>query len=184
MNEIARRLRQRYPENATRGAALRSFHLQTVQGTARVLVVLLGAVALVLLLACANVAHLVLARVSARRRELAVRIAMGASRWRIVRLLSAEAAVLAAAGGLAGLALSEWVRRALLLYAADHLPAGVPIDTSGAVLLTCLAFSIGLRGVGGSGSRRARQQGRSDGDAQGGRADHRRTIRAALGVCS
>jgi len=142
MNEIARRLRQRYPENATRGAALRSFHLQTVQGTARVLFVLQGAVALVLLLACANVAHLVLARVSARRRELAVRIAMGASRWRIVRLLSAEAAVLAAAGGLAGLALSEWVRRALLLYAADHLPAGVPIDTSGAVLLTCLAFSM------------------------------------------
>jgi len=59
-----------------------------------------------------------------------------------VRLLSAEAAVLSAAGGLAGLALSEWVRRALLLYAADHLPAGVPIDTSGAVLLTCLAFSM------------------------------------------
>jgi len=142
MNEIAGRLRERYPENATRGVAIRSFHLQTVQGTARVLVVLLGAVGLVLLLACANVAHLVLARVGARRRELAVRTAMGASRWRIVRLVTAEAIVIGAAGGLAGLALSEWARRALLLYSADYLPAGVVVETDGAVLVTCLAFSI------------------------------------------
>jgi len=143
MDEIAGRLRERYAENATRGAVVRSFHVQTVRDTARVLVVLLGAVGLILLLACANVAHLVLARVGARRRELAVRIAMGASRWRIVRLLSAEVIVLAVAGGLAGLALSEWARRALLLYAADYLPAGVPVEIDGAVLATCLAFSIG-----------------------------------------
>jgi len=75
------------------------------------LLVLLGAAAFVLLIACANVAHLLLARGTARRRDVAVRMALGASRARIAGSLLAEAAVLSIAGGLAGLALADWTTK-------------------------------------------------------------------------
>ena len=86
------------------------------------LVALMGAVIFVLLIACANVANLLLVRASARERELAVRAALGGSRWRLVRQLVAESLVLAAIGGAAGLWLAQFGLDALIQLAPEALP--------------------------------------------------------------
>jgi putative ABC transport system permease protein len=143
MSEIARRLEKQHPDtNATRGVGVFPLHAETVRAMAQVLMVLAGAVGFVLLLACANVAHMVLARAVGRRRELSVRMALGAGRWRIVRLLTLESVLLAAAGGVAGYFGGRWCLDALLAFTRDQLPAGVVVTPDTTTIWFCVLASL------------------------------------------
>jgi predicted permease len=141
MTAIATRLEQAYP-NSNTGKLVALMPLQEfVVGTTRqTLMVLLGAVGLVLLIACANVANLLLARSSVRAREMVVRAAVGAGRGRLIRQLLTESAVLGLASGLVGLWFARLGIRGLLAFAPATLPriGDVQVD------VVALAFALGL----------------------------------------
>jgi putative ABC transport system permease protein len=114
-----------------------------ILGAARpVLLVLSGAVALVLLMACVNVANLLLARGEARRRELAVRTALGASQFRLVRQMLTEAWLLSAAGAVAGLLVAVWCTRLVVGFAPRALPRVVDTSLNGPVLACAAALGV------------------------------------------
>jgi putative ABC transport system permease protein len=123
MSTIAARLSQQYKEkNAGHGVKLELLTNVIVGDVGLALYVLLGAVGFVLLIACANLANLMLARVGARQKEIALRTALGASRLRIVRQLLTESIMLAVAGGTTGLLLAIWAVRWIVSLSADTIP--------------------------------------------------------------
>ena len=149
MDSITAALVRQYPDQHDMGGfgvtltPLRT----TLLGEAQPVVFFLtGAVGLVLLLACANVANLLLARGQARRRELAIRTALGASRLRIVRQLLTESCILSAAGAAAGLLVAGWCQSVVIRFAPDTLPRAADAALNGPVL-ACAAGLALLTGV-------------------------------------
>src|SRR3982751_6451835 len=141
LNAIAAALEQKYPETNTTRRVTTQLLLESSVGTYRQsLYLLLGAVACVLLIACANVANLQLARMLARGRELAVRSALGASGWRLTRQVLTESAVLALIGALAGVMLAIWSLDAILALS----PANVPRFQETRIDLAALGFTIAV----------------------------------------
>jgi putative ABC transport system permease protein len=144
---IARRLEHTYPEaNAGWGATLVSLQDDIVGDIGSTLVLLLAAVGLVLLIACANVGNLLFTRALGRRKEVAIRAALGAGRRRVLQQLLVESVVLGIAGGVAGLLLAEGGLRAGAALLAGQVPRADEITIDGTVLLFVLGASI-LTGI-------------------------------------
>jgi putative ABC transport system permease protein len=151
MDRIAANLEQQYPE-VNNGSRISVVPLQEII-TSKIrptLVLLLGVVGFVLLIACANVANLLLSRAAGRQREIAVRAALGASSLRIIRQLLSESALLALIGGALGLAIAYCSVRALIVINPESIPrmneitldARVLAFTVVASILTCLLFGL------------------------------------------
>jgi putative ABC transport system permease protein len=140
LNTIAARLEQQYPDtNTGRRVRIESLRESVVGDIRPTLLTLLGAVGFVLLIACANVANLLLTRSAGRQREMAIRTALGAGRMRILRQLFTESMVLALAGGVVGLLLAIWGTSVL----ASYIPEGIPRMSELSVDVRVLVFTFG-----------------------------------------
>ncbi|HEY1264867.1 MAG TPA: ABC transporter permease, partial [Terriglobales bacterium] len=143
MDGVTRDLAVAYPEaNAGTSAALVPLKQDIVGNVRSFLLVLLGAVGFVLLIACANVANLLLARATGRTREFAIRAAVGAGQSRIARQLLTESVLLALTGGVLGIGLAKWGMRAVLAAVPSALPRADEIRLDARVLLFTLGISV------------------------------------------
>ena len=143
MSGISDRLVQSYPSMRGFGAYVVPLKQQLVGSIERGLLVLMGAVGFVLLIACVNLANLMLGRTAARRKELAIRTALGAGRARIIRQIVTEAAVLAGLGGALGVLLAYWATGFFLALGGDSIPRGEAVAIDVRVLL----FALVLAGI-------------------------------------
>ena len=143
LNQIAERLARQFPEtDANFRIAIRALHEEIVGQARTTLMLLFGTVLLVLLIACANVANLLLARSAAREREMAVRAAVGAGRWRVVRQLLTESGLLALLSSGAGILLAQGALVALARLGPAQLPRLQAIHLDGHVLLFTLGLTV------------------------------------------
>ena len=140
---VARRLAEQYPDtNENGGVALVPLH-EEVAGKARhSLLLMLGAGAMLLLIACVNVANLLLARASGRQKEIALRSALGAGRWRIVRQLLTESVMLGLLGGGLGILLSVWAVRLMVTASGGGIPRSQEVVVDATALIFTLAASL------------------------------------------
>jgi putative ABC transport system permease protein len=147
LGTIAARLSEKYPDSNTDwGVAVHRTHDDLVGDVRPALLILMGAVGCVLLIACSNVASLLLARATTRHKEMAIRAALGASRRRVIRQLLTESVVLSVASGALGLLLALWGTDALVAASGDQLPRAAQIGLDMRVLGFTLLVSI-LTGV-------------------------------------
>jgi putative ABC transport system permease protein len=151
MDVLASQLQQQYPKtNSGRGANVIPLHQQLVGNVQPYLRLLFAAVGFVLLIACTNVASLLLARVTARQKEVAIRMAIGASRLRVIRQLLIESILLSSISGLAGLLIAYWGTDLLVAMAPPEVPrlgevglrAPVFLWTLGVSMITGLFFGL------------------------------------------
>jgi len=146
---VTRRLEQDFPKsNAGLGSNVVPLHAQVVGDVRSMLFILLGAVGFVLLIACTNVANLMLARATQRDREIAIRAAVGASRLRLIRQLLTESLLLSIVGGLAGLLVSIWAVAVFVKLSPGDIPrlneANVDFRLLGFTLLVSLLTGLGF----------------------------------------
>ena len=146
IDAVSRRLEAAYADMKGFGAQVWRVRDFTVRDVRLSLLVLLGAVGLVLLIACANVANLLLVRASVRQREIALRTALGAGRWRILRQLLTESVILGLCGGVAGLALAAAGTRLVARYGPERIPFLKEVSLDGRVFAFAILASL-LTGI-------------------------------------
>jgi putative ABC transport system permease protein len=143
LDTVARRIAQQYPDSSKNLAVrITPYYESVVQSIRPALFVLIAAVAFVLLIGCANLANLMLSKAEARQREIAIRSALGADRWRIIQQLLTESVLLAGAGGVIGALLATWAVKAFVASRPTTVPRVDLLTVDGRVLAFVAAISI------------------------------------------